>query len=101
MGIRPMRAARTGWKTVLPRSQAVEAVSAPAQFHDNVQDQSQNQKPGKEMDGMVESGFQNTVFFLTMAVGADLLHISSLALLQKDQICHISGKNADDDFVSA
>ena len=33
-----------------------------------------------------------------MAVGADLLHISSLSLLEKDQICHISGKNADDDF---
>ena len=46
----------------------------------------------------MEGRFQDTGFFLTVAVGTDLIHIPSLALFEKDQIHEITGDDTDDDF---
>ena len=46
----------------------------------------------------MEGRFQDTGFFLTVAVGTDLIHIPSLALFEEDQIHEITGDDTDDDL---
>lgn len=92
-----MRAARTGLEHCVSQKPGGDPVCA-GNFHDDVQDQGQSQKPDEEVNGVMEGRFQDTGFFLTVAVGTDLIHIPSLALFEEDQIHEITGDDTDDDL---